>query len=240
MEWVADDPEALRRMAGAMADGTWWSEGELQMSKGTNDTNLVLGKLAELRKRVGVLKAKKKDGVRFKVRSADELSDRIRPVADGLGLLIYPIRADGTGHVVEDGTLASVNIVLRIQAVEDGSYVDVAGYGLGADNQDKAGGKAGTYAWKSALVQTLLAGGSEDTDDTDTPIQGGVRKKAGAAPAPAATRADVEAKIAEAKVTRDMAVLKAAVALAGTLPAAEQTAMVETIKAVAAEIRGAA
>lgn len=143
----------------------------------------VLGKFLELRKAVGVLKAKKKDGVRFKVRSADELVDRIRPLANELGLLIYPAAAHGTGEVVKDedgggGTYACVTVTTRIKALSDGTYIDVVGFGLGVDNQDKAGGKAGTYAMKTGLVQALLAGGAEDTDDTDTPLKGGPRKAA--------------------------------------------------------------
>lgn len=145
---------------------------------GTGD---VLKKIAAVREKLGILKAKKKDGVKFKVRSADELNDKLRPLALEEGLLIYPVGCNGQGYAVEDGTLASVNLVLRIQALTDNSYVDVCGFGLGADSQDKAGGKAGTYAWKAALVQTFLAGGADDTDDTDTPIKNGVRaKKAGA------------------------------------------------------------
>ncbi len=139
----------------------------------------VYGLFAQLRKRAGILKAQKKEGVRFNVRSADKLNDKIRPLCDELGLLIFPVEANGQAFVVEDGTLAAVNLRLRVLATEDGSYFDIAGFGLGADNQDKAGGKAGTYAWKAALVQALLAGGQDDADDTDTPIPGGVRKKTG-------------------------------------------------------------
>lgn len=139
----------------------------------------VLGKIAEVRKALGNLKAKKKDGVKFKVRSAEELNDKLRPLAIEHGLLIYPVTAFGTGYAVEDGTLATLNLTLRIQALSDGSYIDIAGFGLGADSQDKAGGKAMTYGWKAALIQTFLAGGADDTDDTDTPIKGGVKAKTG-------------------------------------------------------------
>lgn len=199
----------------------------------------VKAKWAELRSAVGVLAAKKKDGVRFKVRSADELCDRIRPVANRLGLLIYPVRAEGKCILVEDGTLAEVTVTLRIEALEDGSFFDIQGFGLGADSQDKAGGKAGTYAWKAALVQALLAGGEKDTDDTDTPIQGGVRPRAAKSEKPASSRADVEAKIAEAKATGSMDVLRAALAMAGGLTAADQGEVAAIIKAAAADIKAA-
>lgn len=147
----------------------------------------ILGLWLELRKTVGTVAAKKKDGVKFKVRSAEDLIDQTRAKANELGILIYPRVKNAKGHVVEDGTLAEQELEVWAQAVEDGSQLMFGGFGLGADNQDKAGGKAGTYAFKAALIQALLAGGSGtakalgviDTDDSDTPIPGGVRKSTG-------------------------------------------------------------
>lgn len=194
-----------------------------------NAAGAVLGLLGDLRKRVGVIKAKKKDGVKFKVRSAEDLADKLRAAACEVGLLIYPVHAEGKGHVVEDGTLAEVNLVLRIQAISDGSYLDVAGFGLGADNQDKAGGKASTYAWKAALIQTLLAGGAEDTDDTDTPIKGGVRPRAAGKPTAATVKAALEAVQAG-----DEAAYKAAIVLAKQLAPEDQLGLVDLIKATKA------
>jgi hypothetical protein len=190
----------------------------------------IYGLLAKLRKQVGVIKAKKKEGVKFKVRSAEDLADKLRAAADELGILIYPIESFGKGYPVEDGTLAEVNLKLRVQAINDGSYIDVCGFGLGADNQDKAGGKAGTYAWKTALIQMLLAGGAEDTDDTDTPIQGGVKKKGTAAKT---TPADVKAAL---EAVMDKAGFDAALALAKNLTMDQQKAMVEDFKAARARI----
>lgn len=143
---------------------------------------------ANLRTAVGVVKKKKKQGVKFDVLEATEVVDKVRAAANELGILIYPaVGTDfattgslGKGHVVEDGTLAEASLVVVAQAVSDGSRLCFWGFGLGADTQDKAGGKAGTYAFKQALVQALLAGGKggvkvDDTDDTDTPIPGGVK-----------------------------------------------------------------
>lgn len=200
------------------------------MSEG-NRPGDVLGKLAELRKRVGVLKGKKKEGVKFKVRSAEELNDRLRPLCDELGLLIFPVEATGAGFPVEDGTLASVNLTLRIVALSDGSFLDVKGFGLGADSQDKAGGKASTYAWKSILIQTLLAGGAEDTDDTDTPIKGGVRAKTAGKPSAASAKEAVQS-------AQDQQAYDAAIALVRQLPAPAQLDLVDDIKA--AKLRVAA
>lgn len=237
MEWMEGHTAELFGTARAMKDGTWWGPSVLTRS---DDMGNVLAKWAELRKEVGVLKAKKKEGVRFKVRSADELCDKVRPEADRLGLLIYPIRAAGTAFVVEGGTLAQATITLRIQSVDDESYFDIEGFGLGADSQDKAGGKAGTYAWKTALVQALLAGGEKDTDDTDTPIAGGVKppQRKGPPPGvPTVTRAEVESLMTEAKAGKDMEKLRRALAMAGQLGEEVGAEMAPLFKAAAGEIR---
>lgn len=146
----------------------------------------ILALWLELRKGFGALAARKKEGVKFKVRSAEELIDKLREDANEKGILIYPAAEGsyGKAHPVEDGTLAEVQLTIVLQAVSDGSRLAIGGFGLGADNQDKAGGKAGTYAFKQALVQALLAGGKEnakalgvqDTDDSSEPIIGGVKQ----------------------------------------------------------------
>ncbi len=159
--------------------------GMIRQADGTERPGEILALWQELRKAVGTVEAKKKEGVKFKVRSAEDLIDKVRAKANELGILIYPRTVVGKGHVVEDGTLAELNMVVAAQAVSDGSILTFEGFGLGADNQDKAGGKAGTYAFKAALIQALLAGGSKeakalgvvDTDDSDSPIEGGVRAK---------------------------------------------------------------
>lgn len=144
----------------------------------------ILALWADARRMVGTLEAKTKQGVKFKVRANEDLVDKLAKACDHLGILVYPAEGFGKGHVVEDGTLAEVSLYIVVQAIEDGSKLGFWGFGLGADNQDKAGGKAGTYAFKQALVQAALAGGTKDaknrmpdTDDTDTPIEGGVKPK---------------------------------------------------------------
>lgn len=188
----------------------------------------VLQKIADVRKALGNLKAKKKDGVKFKVRSAEELNDKLRPLAIEHGLLIYPTTVLGSGYPVEDGTLASINLTIRIQALSDGSYIDVAGFGLGADNQDKAGGKAMTYGWKAALIQTFLAGGADDTDDTDTPIKGGVKAKTGRAKVTSDT---VKAALAELQTPGDAPKFRDVAMLASKLSKEEQEVIMDDFAA---------
>lgn len=160
---------------------------------GTHKPGAILRLWADLRKRVGTIETKQKPGMKFKTRAAEDVIDKVSAAANELGILIYPgaEASKGKGHVVEDGTLAEVELCVIAQAIEDGSKLAFYGFGLGADTQDKAGGKAGTYAFKQAIVQACLAGGSKDkrnrpadTDDEDAPIPGGVKPKTSKPKAP--------------------------------------------------------
>jgi hypothetical protein len=199
----------------------------------------------DLRGLVGVLEAKTKQGVKFKVRSAEDLYDKVAKAANHLGILIYPVPegSSGKGHIVDSGTLAEVSLHVVCQAIEDGSRLSLWGFGLGADNQDKAGGKAGTYAFKQAVVQGTLAGGTKappshkmpDTDDTDTPIPGGVRPKKPAG--------DVKLTVEEAKESLAAATDKAAynglIEQIKRMPAERQMELLVPIKEAAERIRAA-
>jgi hypothetical protein len=54
----------------------------------------------------------------------------------------------------------------------DGSYVDFVGSGHGSSSDDKAGGKASTYAWKDAIIKGLSMPDADmaDTDDESVPL----------------------------------------------------------------------
>ncbi len=159
---------------------------------GQESPGKILALWAAVRKDVGIVEAKRKQGMKFDTRAATDLYDKVREACDRHGVLVYPHEGRSKGVVVEDGTLADVELYVMAQAIEDGSCLQLYGYGQGADNQDKAGGKAGTYAFKQALIQACLAGGSKtpkkdripDTDDTDTAIEGGVRAKTSKPKAP--------------------------------------------------------
>jgi hypothetical protein len=185
----------------------------------------------ELRKAVGNVALKQKPGMKFKTRAATDTYDQVRQAADELGILIYPHEAKGQGMVVDSGTLCDVNLTIICQAASDGSCIAIAGYGQGADTQDKAGGKAGTYAFKQALVQALLAGGTKapkshrmpDTDDTDTAIEGGVKAKTAKPKAP--TQSEVEEALTNAA---DEPSYRAAVELLKKAAPATQVALKDT------------
>lgn len=133
----------------------------------------------ELRRMVGSLAAKKQQGgPQFPVRSAKELMQKLAEGLDELGM-VAPVVAQEVELVdtntIPDNktasgkpvfrTLAHVKSTVRLGAV-DGSYVDVVGSGHGGDVDDKAGGKADTYAWKSAILKGLTVP-EQDMPDTD-------------------------------------------------------------------------
>lgn len=120
-----------------------------------------------LRNHIGGLEAKKTaGGAAFPVKSAKDLSVKLRTALDKLGMNCYPVAHEVTLIDVDKGSACFVKLTLRIVAT-DGSFVDLSGIGHGMDRDDKAGGKASTYAWKDALVKGLSLPDAElrDTDD---------------------------------------------------------------------------
>lgn len=143
---------------------TWWG-GYVQ------GTPAIATAIPELRRRIGGLKGRKKEEVKFEVKSAKELMIKFRAAIDEMGLLSWITEMPSAKSLdVQKGTGADVHAVVRI-GCPDGSYIDLHGYGQGADSQDKAGGKAVTYAWKAALIYGLCLPDKEmvDTDDDDAP-----------------------------------------------------------------------
>lgn len=135
--------------------------------------------LTSLRRAVGSLAAKKQQGgPMFPVRSAKELMQKLAEALDELGMQAFPISQEvhhfDTANIPSNATasgkpvfrtLAHVKSTVRVAAA-DGSFADVVGSGHGGDVDDKAGGKADTYAWKSALLKGLCVP-EQDMPDTD-------------------------------------------------------------------------
>ncbi|WP_294742113.1 ERF family protein [uncultured Exiguobacterium sp.] len=120
-------------------------------------------KMLEVMRQIQYLK--KDDTVAFKSTSYKGLSEEkvtstVRQAFLELGIVMYPIKQDS--HRV--GNLTTVNVTYRIANTEGDDYVDVVSTGEGADTQDKAAGKAMTYAYKYALLRTFAIPSGEDTD----------------------------------------------------------------------------
>ncbi|MBA2630531.1 MAG: hypothetical protein H0U84_05875 [Thermoleophilaceae bacterium] len=221
----------------------WWG-GTAQ----ADERPQIATKVPELRKLVGGLEARKvAGGPRFAIKSAKDLMDKLRDALDALEMVDFPVNlvggnvplgVDEDGAALE-GTLAFLMATIRIGA-PDGSYIDIVGAGHGADQQDKAGGKASTYAWKDAHIKGLDLPDSDmvDTDDEEKPIKKGLRQKApvkaAAVARPKVPTADEVRAAIEAATTADE--LKAAGALGRSLPPDQQGAVSEAYKAKKAEL----
>lgn len=151
-------------------------------------TPQIHGLLLELRRQVGSLAAKKQaGGPMFPVRGAKELNQKLAQALNDLSMMAPVIAQEVTfidtdkipANINDKGrptfrTLVHVTAKVRIIA-PDGSYLDVVGSGHGGDTDDKAGGKASTYAWKDAILKGLSIPHEDmvDTDDdssTATPV----------------------------------------------------------------------
>lgn len=160
---------------------------------------LIFSKLLELRRAIGGLKARKSTeayGPQFPVRSSKELMDKLSAAVNDLDLLVYPVASelvtmevpattDKQGNPKMGGSCCYVISTIRVEA-EDGSYRDFRGMGCGADRDDKAGGKASTYAWKDALLKGLSI---PDAEMLDTDNEAGHAKDIGAVGRPGGKRA---------------------------------------------------
>lgn len=144
----------------------------------------ILSDLIELRRKIGGLKAEKKaGGPNFPVKSAKDLMVKLRDAADEIGMPVagavvgqdfyyYPI-ITGVDKYGNTQYTTVVHCVCRVRfESSDGSFREFTGSGHGADTQDKAGGKASTYAWKDAVTKALSLPDAEmvDTDDEAAPI----------------------------------------------------------------------
>lgn len=119
--------------------------------------------LVKLRAKVGGLKAEKKDGVTYKVKSAAGLMAALRAGLDELKMVSYvanmvvtpitPVNIEGT-YKRPTRSECSVTAMVYVGS-DDGSGVYMYGAGHGMDTDDKAEGKASTYAWKDALIKGL-------------------------------------------------------------------------------------
>lgn len=72
------------------------------------------------------------------------------------------------GNKQKQSVFVEVVVTYKLTWAGDGSSIDIVGYGHGVDSQDKASGKAMTYALKNALLYSFLVptGAIDDTDNS--------------------------------------------------------------------------
>ena len=111
---------------------------------------------------------------------ADVLAS-VKPIENKYGVYSYPIDRE----IVESGTMEretqygkSVQLYMRIRVTyrflcidNPESYIDIVSYGDGVDSQDKAPGKAMTYADKYALMKAYKIITGDDPDQNQSEEQ---------------------------------------------------------------------
>jgi hypothetical protein len=130
-------------------------------------------KISEVMKKVEYLT--KDDSVSFgttkyRAISEEKVTSTIREQLVNLGIVILPVKQDAT--VTElmrtDKSVnqrADVHTVYRIQNIDDTEdFILVESNGSGVDTQDKAVGKAMTYAYKYMLLRSFAIPTGEDPD----------------------------------------------------------------------------
>lgn len=96
----------------------------------------------------------------YKAISEEKVTMAVRKALVKYGLVIMPIGQQYQRH----GNLASVEVKYKIVDVDTGEYETITSVGEGADTQDKAAGKAMTYAYKYLLLRTFAIPTGEDPD----------------------------------------------------------------------------
>jgi hypothetical protein len=151
---------------------TWW--GGMTRSESPPQ---IAEMFPKLRKLIGGLKAEKKAGVQFAIKSAKDLLDKVHAATGELDMVTFVTGQNVTNIDVERGTACMVQSQVRV-GCPDGSYVDFCGVGHGVATDDKAAGKGSTYSWKDAWIKIGLPD-KELVDTDDSSDERPVRRAAG-------------------------------------------------------------
>lgn len=107
-----------------------------------------------------------KSGPSYAYRSTDDIIDALAPLFSKYGVFTTVNDLEHSMDSVVDGKRVTTTVIIRKEVRfygPDGQYVTSTVSGEGADFSDKATNKAGTYAYRVALVQTFtLPTGEKD------------------------------------------------------------------------------
>ena len=123
----------------------------------------------------------------YKAAGEADILAAVKPIEEKYGVYSYPYDRE----IIESGTMErenqygkSVQLYMRIRVVyrflcvdNPDSYIDIVAYGDGVDSQDKAPGKAMTYADKYALMKAYKIITGDDPDQKASEEQQKVTRK---------------------------------------------------------------
>lgn len=119
---------------------------------------------------------------KYKAISEEKVTTAVREQLVKQGIVIIPIKQESENKELirtdkSINMLTSVHVRYRIQNIDDiNDFIEVESNGSGVDTQDKAVGKAMTYAYKYMLLRTFAIPTGEDPDkissaETDSKIE---------------------------------------------------------------------
>ena len=107
---------------------------------------------------------------KYKAISEEKVTTAVREQLVKQGIVIIPIKQESTNKELirtdkSVNMLTEVHTKYRIQNIDDiNDFIEVESNGSGVDTQDKAVGKAMTYAYKYMLLRTFAIPTGEDPD----------------------------------------------------------------------------
>lgn len=115
----------------------------------------------------------------YKAISEEKVTSVVRESLLKHGLVILPVRQEHTrtDETVVDRSgkekinrIATVDVTYQIRSIDSDEVIEVVSSGTGVDTQDKAVGKAMTYAYKYMLLRTFAIPTGEDPDKISSEI----------------------------------------------------------------------
>ena len=129
-------------------------------------------------------------GAGYKAVSEADVLAAVKPIECKYGIYSYPVNRE----IIESGEMVNgqkKQVYLRVMTTyrfvntdNPTEYIDIISYGDGVDSQDKAPGKAMTYADKYALLKAYKIRTGEDTDqELSQPLESKTARKPTSKPA---------------------------------------------------------
>ena len=126
---------------------------------------------AELPSVVKGMEVKGIDGkVKYLAVGEKDILDTVKPLEDKYGIYSFPFQREFEKMEYKDRIAVRCKVVYRFINVDNPTeMIDIVSYGDGIDTQDKAPGKAMTYADKYALMKAYKISTGEDPDQEASP-----------------------------------------------------------------------
>lgn len=139
--------------------------------KGLNIFQKMLKITSELPSVVKGMEVRGADGkVKYLAVGEKDILDTVKPLEEKYGIYSFPFQREFEKMEYKDRIAVRCKVVYRFINVDNPTeMIDIISYGDGIDTQDKAPGKAMTYADKYALMKAYKISTGEDPDQEASP-----------------------------------------------------------------------